>query len=489
MCPGLDRWRTAARGPRLSLQPFRQGQGKMKTTGYFLSLLLLMTQLAGFAQTPFSTSELEARRQAALAKVPDGIILLRSYSGLKHWDESGFHQDPSFYYFTGLANIHGAILALDGPQKESWLFVAPRQNSFGAELRGFDSIFLDPGAQTEKELKIDHVVLWDQFVSFIESRRKNTSKLVLYTDSAGQTGHMSGDASVPQGLDPMENSHRVWADMLHRHWPDLEVKDAFAILDEVRSVKTAEEITRLRQAAAVTAKGFWAGVHAIGPGRTQRMVEGKVLDACLEAGSDGPSLWPWVRSGPNTMGNALFEAFADYRNMDRKMQAGEVVRLDVGCDFGMYKGDFGRTIPVSGHFDEGQQETMELLNGAYLAGVAVMKPDATAKEVFKATLSYVEQHQSGLKTAMAKEALADALKKSGFALHGLGVDMAEGIPKVFQAGNVICYEPLFSARGQAFFVEDTFLITADGHEVLSPALPYAPQDIEKSMDQSAHKPH
>jgi putative ABC transport system permease protein len=32
------------------------------------------------------------------------------------------------------------------------------------------------------------------------------------------------------------------------------------------------------------------------------------------------------------------------------------------------------------------------------------------------------------------------------------------------------------------------ITTADGHEVLSPALPYAPQDIEKSMDQSAHKP-
>src|SRR5215471_13191513 len=122
------------------------------------------------------------------------------------------------------------------------------------------------------------------------------------------------------------------------------------------------------------------------------------------------------------MGNTLFEALADYRNMDRKMKAGDVVRLDVGCDFGMYKGDFGRTVPVSGHFDEGQRETMELLNGAYLAGVGAMRPGATPKDVYKATLSYVEQHQSGLKTPMAKEAAADALKHSGFPLHGLGTD-------------------------------------------------------------------
>jgi Xaa-Pro aminopeptidase len=451
--------------------------------------LVLLSTLVGSCpisgQTGFDVGEFQARRQAALEKIPDGILLLRSYSGLKHWDESGFHQDSSFYYFTGLTNAHSAILVLDGEQKQSWLFVAPRQGSQGADLHGFDSIVIDPGPQAQAELKIDHVVLWDELVPFIESRRKNNAKLILYGDSAGQTGRMSGEGSVPRGLDPMENAHWVWGDMLRRHWPDLEMKDAFNLLDEVRAVKSVAELERLRQAATITEKGFWAGVRAIGPGKTQRMVEGKVLDACLEAGSDGPSLWPWVRSGPNTMGNTLFEALADYHNMDRKMQSGEVVRLDVGCDFGMYKGDFGRTIPVSGHFDDGQRETMELLNGAYLAGVSAMRPGGAPKDVFQATLGYVEQHRSGLKTTMAKEAAEDALKRSSFPLHGLGLDMAEGAPKVFQKGNIICYEPLFSTAGQGFFVEDTFLITAAGHEVLSPALPYAPQDIEKSMNQKS----
>jgi len=446
-------------------------------------LILLIAPASSSGQTLFDTSELQARRKAALEKAPDGIILLRSFSGLKHWDESGFHQDSSFYYFTGLANVHAAILVLDGAQKQSWLFVAPRRGSFGSDLHGFDSIVLDPGPPSEAELKIDHVVLWDQLVPFIESRRKSNPKLVLYADSAGQTGRMSGESSAPPGLDPMENSHLVWSDVLHRHWADLEVKDAFALLDEVRSLKSAAELVRLREAAAITEKGFWAGVLAIAPGRTQRQVEGKVLDACLEAGSDGPSLWPWVRSGPNAMGDTLFEAMADYRNLDRKMQAGEVVRLDVGCDYDMYKGDFGRTIPVSGHFNEGQRETMELLNGAYQAGIDAMRPGSTPKDVFRASLSYIQQHQGGLKTALAKAAAEDALKHSGFPLHGLGVDMAEGTPKVFQKGNVLCYEPLFSAGGEGFFVEDTVLITAEGHEIINPALPYAPQEIEKSMNQ------
>lgn len=114
----------------------------MRTCVSVLAFLFLGS--VAFAQTNIEVPELQARRRAALEKVPDGMILLRAAWGLKHWDESGYHQDPSFYYFTGLANAHGAILALDGTKKESWLFVPPRI-PLGAELHGFDAVFFDPG--------------------------------------------------------------------------------------------------------------------------------------------------------------------------------------------------------------------------------------------------------------------------------------------------------------------------------------------------------
>jgi len=154
-----------------------------------LLLIPLLFLTCAFAQS-IDPAEYQSRRRAAMEKVPDGIILLRGFSGLKHWDESGFHQDASFYYFTGLGNLHGAILALDGTQKESWLFVSPRLGPFGSDLHGFDSVFLDPGSPAAAELKLDHIVLWDQFVSFVEERHKSNPKLVLYADSGGQTGQM-----------------------------------------------------------------------------------------------------------------------------------------------------------------------------------------------------------------------------------------------------------------------------------------------------------
>jgi Xaa-Pro aminopeptidase len=82
---------------------------------------------------------------------------------------------------------------------------------------------------------------------------------------------------------------------------------------------------------------------------------------------------------------------------------------------------------------------------------------------------------------LAREAASGALKAPMQPLHGLAVDMAEGTPKVFREGNVICYEPGLIAGGQTYFVEDTILITRNGHEILNPALPYAPSDIERAM--------
>jgi len=445
-----------------------------------LLILALLFSVSASAQPAIDSTEYQARRRAAVERVPDGIVALHSGSGLKHWDESGFHQDATFYAFTGLTNARNAILVLDGTEGKSWLFVQTAPSA-GSDFAGFDSPRVNPGAAAETALKIDHVVSWETFISFVESRRKSSPKLVLYLDGAGQTGGMSGRVSNPPGLAAVENPHLLWQNAIRQQWTGLEIRDAFSILDEVRWVKRPAELALLRKAAAITAEGFWAGARAIAHGRTQRQIEGEVIRACLNAGADGLSLWPWVRSGPSTMPQTLFDPFADYRNLDRTMQAGEVVRLDVGCDYRMYKGDFGRTIPVSGHFDAGQRETLELLNGAYLAGLNAMKPGANAEQVQQAFRGYIEDRQSGLHTALAREAASGALKVSRQPIHGLGVDMAEGTPTTLREGNVICFEPAIVAGNQAYFVEDTILITANGREILNPAVPYSPDKLERAI--------
>ena len=73
--------------------------------------LLSVAQSADFAE----------RRQRAANEFHDGILLLHASSELNA-SADGFHQDPYFYYFTGLENTVGALLAIDGKSNESWLF-------------------------------------------------------------------------------------------------------------------------------------------------------------------------------------------------------------------------------------------------------------------------------------------------------------------------------------------------------------------------------
>jgi len=425
-------------------------------------------------------AEYHIRRQAAAEKAADGVILLHANSGMKRWEEAGFHQDPNFYYFTGLRNAQGEILAIDGAAKESWLFVSPKSGG-GSDPPGFDAVAPPPGTSSESALGIEHVVPWGDFIAWMDARRSTNPKAAFYIDSGGQTGRQMGDGGNPEGLAPAFNSYLLWKNAVHSRWPDLVIRNGFSMLDEIRQVKSGAEIAALRRAAAITAEGFWAAATAIAPGRTERQIEGEVVRSCLAAGSNGPSLWPWIRSGPNSLGSALFAALLSTDNFNRTMKPGEVVRVDVGCDSDQYKGDLGRTIPVSGRFEAGQREALDLLTGAYLAGVETMKEGTTAKDVVQAGVAYTTEHRAQLKTDAGQRAAQQMIANGIWPLHGLGLDMADGFPKTLRTGNVICFEPGVELDGEMLFVEDTILITGSGHEILNPPLPYWAADIERAL--------
>jgi len=56
-------------------------------------------------------------------------------------------------------------------------------------------------------------------------------------------------------------------------------------------------------------------------------------------------------------------------------------------------------------------------------------------------------------------------------------------PKELHIGNTVAFGPDFDVDGQGFYQEDVSLITADGHQLINPPLPYAAADIEKMMAQ------
>ncbi len=433
-----------------------------------------------------SAGEYKARRDAVARQLDDGILLLHARSWFAGYDQvfvHAFQQNPGFYYLTGLESTVGAILVLDGGSQESWLFVPPDLSGMAGQL---SKPRVDTGPETEMTLKIDHVVDWGDFVGFVDRRASENKDLVLYTDRA----YIETPESTPPGVMGVDDPYRLWREALARRWPELRHESAAEVLTQIRLIKSSAEVEINRDVARVSAAALLAGLQAIGPGKRQREAEAEIVAQCIRSGGEGPSFWPWVMSGPNA--TEPMEAFADYRHLDRLMKNGELVRVDLGCDVDFYKGDVGRTVPVSGKFDQGQREAWNLLVVAFKGGLSVMRDGVSTAEIGKAASQAVARHRSDVSTELgrkAKQLLLGAVSDQTFGdadhvvwhIHGSGLEPGEGRPLVLRAGMVIEFEPMFELDGQGYYLEDMILITETGHEVLTRGFPYTAAEIEAAM--------
>jgi Xaa-Pro aminopeptidase len=275
----------------------------------------------------------------------------------------------------------------------------------------------------------------------------------------------------------------LWEQTLRTRWPKVQLAEG-PDQDELREVKSADEIAALRTVAASSAAALIAGLRALRPGRRQRHAESDVLAACVNAGADGVSFWPWVMTGANADIVSAIQSLGDSRFRDRVMQAGELARIDVGCRQAHYEGDVGRTAPVSGRFTPEQREAWELFVGAYRVAVRAMQPGIPASDIFVVWRGEIQRRRRGLTSRFARRTAEVALSSEGgrfWEIHGVGLASAEGNVDTLRVGQVVAFEPILTVDGVGLYLEDMILITADGAEVLTRGLPYSADEIESVM--------
>ena len=184
--------------------------------------------------------ELAQRREAALARFHDGILLLHSSSGFKRWEDAGFRQDASFYYLTGMTNLQDAILALDGPRHEAILFVGTQPFLWVAQkmFSGLNQFTLSADDSSARLTGVTRVESWSGFSAWLDTRLKDDPQLPLYLDSGGQVGDFAGSGSDPSELLPIANAHLLWYRAVQARWPSASVKAAHPGLNEIRATKS-----------------------------------------------------------------------------------------------------------------------------------------------------------------------------------------------------------------------------------------------------------
>ena len=432
---------------------------------------LILGAIANSAAADKAT--LQDRRHRAAATFRDGILLVHANSRMDI-AANGFRQEPYFYYLTGQENLVSALLAIDGKSGESWLFLPSKPPFAKLGLKAP----LTPGTDAARQSGIDHVVDWTELDSFLAAR--NTSSAPLYYAKDGLADFEEMPANL---LSPKAPGAPLWIQPILAKWPSLTAEDVTDSLTNLMAVQDADEIASVRAVAKSTVAAITAGMRAIRPGVSQRIVESAVESACWANDAHGSNFWPWVMSGENGVFPKPLASLAAYDHLNREMQPGELVRLDVGCEYNHYLGDLGRTVPVSGRYTDEQRETWNIFVAAYRKAASTFREGVKIEEVYDAWAEELLAHRATAKTPLAQHAIDSWSKRDNvpfWQIHTSNL-VAGWPPDPLPAGVTINFEPIASIDGQGFFLEDMYIIRKEGAELLTPGVPYTAEEIEAGM--------
>ncbi|MCP2282469.1 Xaa-Pro aminopeptidase [Promicromonospora umidemergens] len=278
------------------------------------------------------------------------------------------------------------------------------------------------------------------------------------------------------------------------------------VTSELRLVKDEYEIEQMREAVARTIEGFEAVIRALPAAKEHRRGE-----RVVETTFDGHA-----RLEGNAVGYETIAASGEHattlhwiRN-DGEIHPGDVLLLDGGVEVdSLYTADVTRSLPVDGEYSDVQRKIYQAVLDAADAAFAVSRPGAKFRDVHAAAMEVIAARLEEWGFLPDGVTAADALADDGqqhrrWMVHGtshhLGLDVHDCaqarrelyLDGVLEPGMVFTIEPglYFKAddlavpeefRGIGVRIEDDVLITADGNENLSAALPRRAEDIEAWM--------
>jgi Xaa-Pro aminopeptidase len=227
--------------------------------------------------------------------------------------------------------------------------------------------------------------------------------------------------------------------------------DVAALFDRVRMVKTPEEIRRLTRATQVIEAAFQRAITGAREGMTE-------VEMAMVFDSET------IRLGCEPVFTVL--AFGERSALpnatpgERKLRPGDIIRFDIGCRTEGYYSDIARTAVFGEPTEKQRDYYLAILEGERLAieqvqaGVPANEIFATAVEATrKAGISHYRRHHVG---------------------HGIGLDvydlpiLNESTSTLLEAGMVLEVEtPYYELGFGGLQVEDTILVTDDGHQRLT----------------------
>ena len=144
------------------------------------------------------------------------------------------------------------------------------------------------------------------------------------------------------------------------------------LVESLRLFKEPEEVVALQRAVDLGDAACTYVMERVEPGWTEKQVAWEIEKYIREHGGDGLSFDTIVAGGP---WGAMPHAYP----RDRKLEKGEGVVIDMGCDVGGYMSDLTRTIFL-GKPDDQFRKIYDIVLTAQLTAEEMVKPGMTGEE-------------------------------------------------------------------------------------------------------------
>lgn len=519
---------------------------KIISTLFFLFFSVFSSLLAQSLYSTFDSNFYKGRRKALSAQMPANSVVVIFANPIRNRSNDVdfvYHQDPDFYYLTGLREPNAVLLLFSTPQKDvqgnlftELLFLQEKDSikelwngkrlgvkaakeklgiqqvmsnqsfkSYPIDFQKFDNVFFKPLFQDIKDEANDEGDLYDLVLSFKQKAKipENFDPTLyeLYAFIRNQ-GIERGEEGQKLIWNEVKNSPLKLNPFISNYLRAKTKKDLEKVIDTIpdtnldgttldywlntlRSFKTPEEMKLLRKAIRLSCIGQQEAMKAIHPEMSELEIQG-IHEFIFRKGGAA------FQGYPSIVGAGNNGCVLHYTESSRIKVGSDLVLMDVGAEYQGYTADVTRTVPADGTFSEEQRIIYNI----------VLEAQEYAFEECKKGKPFFAPHQAAV-TIIAKRLIENGIIKKWeeyprYFPHGtshyLGLDVHDrGNYDTLQVNQVITVEPgIYIPEGSpcdkkwwgiAVRIEDDILITEDGYENLSRFAPRKPEEIEALMAQ------
>ena len=432
-------------------------------------------------------SEFKARRQKLIASMTEGIaIIFTAPEVIRNRDSHyAYRFDSYFYYLTGFKEPESIVVLVAGSESKSILFC--RDKDMEREI--WDGFRYGPN-DARDTFGFDEAYSINELDVVVLKLLANQPKLYF---SLGES--VVNDAKVTGWLNALRTQARNGIGA-----PD-EIGDIRHLVDEMRLYKSPYEVDLMRRSANIAASAHNRAMQFAKPNMMEYEVEAEFLHEFYRHGAQSPAYTSIVAGGANA-------CTLHYNANNSKLNNGELLLIDAGCELDGYASDITRTFPVNGKFSAAQKEIYELVLAAQYAAIRQVHISNHWNAPHEAALDVLVQGFIDLKLCKgSKDTVLETGTYRQFYMHRtghwLGLDVHDAGDykdkqanwRMLEANMTLTVEPGCYIRPadnvpKHFWnigvrIEDDVLVTQQGSEVLTSTAVKSVADIEALMQSSS----